>query len=136
MNHDLKNALINLNTANELIKDKLLLNEANLYNEETNERWLAIYNQNIEALQALSAQEKIHIDKENDLITLRHHLLTYVPMDRRFSLCDLVISEQNYVYLNFKNTRKTRQLFRYIVKRLKKVNAVVNKIKNNPEGYI
>ena len=38
MNHDLKNALINLNTANELIKDKLLLNEANLYNEETNER--------------------------------------------------------------------------------------------------
>ena len=57
-------------------------------------------------------------------------------MDRRFSLCDLVISEQNYVYLNFKNTRKTRQLFRYIVKRLKKVNAVVNKIKNNPEGYI
>ena len=136
MNHDLKNALINLNTANELIKDKLLLNEANLYNEETNERWLAIYNQNIEVLQSLSAQEKIHIDKENDLIILRHHLLTYVPMDQRFSLCNSVINEQNYLYLNFKNTRKTRQLFRYIVKRLKKVNAIVNKIKNNPEDYI
>ena len=57
-------------------------------------------------------------------------------MDQRFSLCDSVINEQNYVYLNFKNTRKTRQLFRYIVKRLKKVNAIVNKIKNNPEDYI
>ena len=136
MNVSLYESLKNLTNANELIRDRLISNEYGLYSDHTINRWIDIHNQNVDVLNLLLDQQRIHVDKENELLELRRHLAKFVPLDQQQNVGSSVLNERNFVYLDFKNTQKTRKLFRYIVTRLKSVNKVVNQIKINLENYI
>ena len=135
INDSLHSALKNLDIANELIKDKLISNEYGLYSDCTIDRWIDIRNQNIEVLNLLLDQQRIHVDKENELRELRRHLVNFVPLDQQQRVGSSILNERNFAYWDFKNTQKTRKLFKYIVTRLKSVNKVVNQITINWENY-
>ena len=134
MNNNLHNALKNMDIANELLREKLISNEYGLFNEHSIERWADIHNKNAEAFNLLWEQRRIHIDNENDLRDIRRHLVNFVPIDQQQRTGTSLLNERNFVYLDFKNTQKTRKLFRYIVTRLKSVNKLVNVVNNNPNN--
>ena len=135
MNDELHEALKNLKTANKLIRDKLIPNEEGLYNVYTIDRWIDIHNENVDALKLLIEQQKLHANKENELHEIRHHLITHIPIDQQQAVSASILETRNFAHLDFKNTQKTRRLFKYIVTRLRSVNKVVNQIKTNLENY-
>lgn len=81
----------------------------------------------------LKDQQKIHLEKAGEIYAIRRHLANFVPAAQHQQVANSLLNERNFVYLDFKNTQKTKQLFKYIVTRLKSVNKIVkvNKIINN-----
>ena len=128
MSTDIYRAVMNLHDANNLIKDRLISNEHGLFSDDSINRWIGIYNKNGADINSIVDQYEAHVAKNNELREIHDHLVNFVPVDKHQRVGTSMLNDRNFVYLDYKNTQKTRNLFKYIVTRLKSVNKLVNRV--------